>query len=61
MTPQELKTKRRELGLTQQQLADKIGYTVRQVNKYENDWIDIPQVVEMAINSLKGRGGSLHR
>lgn len=52
MTPQELKTKRLALGLTQQQLADKIGYTVRQVNKYEAGRVNIPRVVELAINSL---------
>ena len=53
MTPQELKARRQDLRLTQQQLADKIGYTVRQINKYEGDWANIPQVVELAVNSLK--------
>ena len=53
MTPQELKTKRQDLGLTQQQLADKIGYTVRQINAYEAGTAEIQKVVELAVGSLK--------
>lgn len=49
MTPQELKTKRLALNLTQQQLADKIGYTVRQINKYEAGRAEIPRVIELAM------------
>lgn len=52
MTPDELKTKRLALGLTQEQLAHKIGYTVRQINKYEAGKAKIPQIVKVAIGAL---------
>jgi len=53
MTPRQLKTKRQALGITQQQLADKLCYTVRQINRYETGAAEIPRIAELAINSLK--------
>jgi len=53
MTPDELKTKRQAIGLTQEQLAVAIGYTVRQINRYETGAAEIPKIAELAINSLE--------
>lgn len=52
MTPVELTTKRRDLGLTQAQLAKALGLDVRTIVRYENDWTPIPVAVAYMIERM---------
>ena len=52
MTPKQLKAIRKRLGMTQTALAEAIGYTMRQVGKYELGQAGIPRVVELAVEYL---------
>ncbi len=53
MRPRELKKIRNDLGLTQQQLAQKLGTTRMTVTRYECGTRRIPGVVEIALAQLR--------
>lgn len=48
----ELRKMRQALGLSQEQLAEKLGYTRRSVIRYEDGSSPVPSVVEMALKQL---------
>ena len=50
MTPEEFKAKRVAAGLTQEQLAEKMGCGARTIRNYENDTGALP---ERAVKMLK--------
>lgn len=52
MSPQELKARRRKLGLTQVQLAGKLGLTRDAIAKMEAGQRPIVLITEMAIEHL---------
>lgn len=47
MTPEALREWRRVRGLTQQQLADRIGLLPRQIQRYEAGTTKIPKLLEI--------------
>ena len=47
---------RQALGLSQEQLAEKLGYTRRSVIRYEDGSSPVPSVVEMALKQLADAG-----
>jgi len=53
----ELKKTRQALGLSQEQLAEKLGYTRRSVIRYEDGSSPVPSVVEMALKQLANPPG----
>lgn len=53
MTPAELKEARQSLGLTQTQLAEKLGVTLRAVQHYEGGSRQIPEPTARLIALLK--------
>jgi len=53
----EFKQLRQALGLSQEQLAAKLGYTRRSVIRYEDGSSPIPAVVEMALQQLASPPG----
>ncbi len=53
----ELKKMRQTLGLSQEQLAEKLGYTRRSVIRYEDGSSPVPAVVEMALKQLADAPG----
>lgn len=53
MTPTELKQKRERLGLTQEQLGQKLGYSKRAVSSWEQGWRKVTPRVEKAIEMLE--------
>ena len=52
MTPQAFRAARADLGLTQKQLANKIGYTWQMISLYENGHQPVPKVVRLALQAL---------
>jgi transcriptional regulator with XRE-family HTH domain len=48
----ELKEKRKKLGLTQTQLADKVGVAMRTVQNWEKETNKIPKSTELLIDDL---------
>lgn len=55
-TPQELRSARHKLGLTQAQLGNKLGLSIRTMIAYEMGERDKPKTVELAIRALKKEG-----
>ncbi len=55
MTPEQFKQIRKELGWTQQRLADELGMSRRQIGNYEQGTSPIPKVVSLAIAWLTMR------
>jgi transcriptional regulator with XRE-family HTH domain len=53
MSPQELRSKREFMNLTQKQLADRFCITERTIRNYETGATDIPRTVEMALSALE--------
>ena len=47
-----IRLRKNNLKLTQKQLADKLGYTVRQVGKFERGESPIPRRTRLALASL---------
>lgn len=52
MTPTEFAAARMAMGMNQGQLANALGVTVRQVNRYENGQSAIPNPVVIALDHL---------
>jgi DNA-binding XRE family transcriptional regulator len=48
----ELKEKRKKLGLTQTELAEKVGVAMRTVQNWEKETNKIPKSTELLINDL---------
>lgn len=57
MTGQTLKDIRQELGLTQQELAERVGYTVKAIQNYEAERQPITKALELHVLDLM----TLHR
>lgn len=57
MRGDELRKMRQALGLSQEELAEKLGYTRRSVIRYEDGSSPIPAVVEMALKHLANPPG----
>jgi transcriptional regulator with XRE-family HTH domain len=53
VTPDELRRKRERLGMTQAELAKRLGVTKSTVLRYENGRITIPKMLDMAIRDLE--------
>lgn len=53
VTADELKRKRERLGMTQAELAKRLGITKITVLRYENGQTDIPRVVELAMKEIE--------
>jgi transcriptional regulator with XRE-family HTH domain len=49
MTPAELKAYRISHGLTQQQLADKVGVNQAQISRWESSKYSVPMMAEILI------------
>lgn len=60
MTPTDLRTARKTLGLTQKQLAEALGLTRISITRYEAGRA-IPLYIELAIRELLRSGGPDHR
>ena len=54
MTRQQLRNHRRQLGLTQAQLAGTLGVTIRRVRNWERGRSPISRLVELAMRSVSG-------
>lgn len=52
MTPAQFTAARLAMGMNQGQLAEALGITVRQVNRYENGHSAIPKPVTIALDHL---------
>jgi len=52
LTPAEFTAARRAMGMDQGQLANALGLTVRQINRYENGHSAIPKPVTIALVHL---------
>ena len=52
MTSLEFKAMRKDLGLSQEQLADLIGYSRQQVINWEKGKYDVPRVVTLCMTLL---------
>lgn len=53
MAPEELKRKRERLGLTQAELAKRLGIAKLTVLRYENGQTPIPRIVELALKEIE--------
>lgn len=53
MAPEELKRKREMLGLTQAELAKRLGIAKLTVLRYENGQTPIPRIVELALKEIE--------
>jgi transcriptional regulator with XRE-family HTH domain len=53
VTADELKRKRERLGLTQAELAKRLGITKITILRYENGQTEIPRVVELAMKEIE--------
>ena len=53
VTADELKRKRERLGLTQAELAKRLGITKITILRYENGQTKIPRVVELAMKEIE--------
>lgn len=52
MNAKEFKRKRMSLGLTQAGLAEMLGVSANTVSRYETGLMDIPKVVELALETV---------
>ena len=52
MTGPDLREARQSLGLTQQELADRLGVSRASVNRWETGAWPVPQMVTMAVSVL---------
>lgn len=57
MTPEELKAKRLELGLTQTQLGERLGVTLRAVQYYEAGQRPISRTIELLLGVISNPHG----
>ncbi len=57
MTPEQIKEERSRLGLTINQMADRLGVTPRAVSYYESGQRAIPLPIEKLIKLQKERSG----
>lgn len=53
MTGGDLKRIRDHLAMTQEELAKRLGVTRATVNRWEQERVDIPEVVELAIKEVQ--------
>jgi DNA-binding transcriptional regulator YiaG len=52
MTPQQLRSLRRKLGLSQRGLAELLDYDLRTIQRWEGGETPIPKVVELALKNV---------
>jgi DNA-binding transcriptional regulator YiaG len=52
MTPQQLRSLRRKLGLSQRGLAELLDYDLRTIQRWEAGDMPIPKVVELALKNV---------
>ena len=52
MTPQQLRSLRRKLGLSQRGLAGLLDYDLRTIQRWEAGDMPIPKVVELALKNV---------
>lgn len=52
MTPETFKTLRKQLGHSQQKMADALGISVRSVNAYERGVEEVPHRVALSCSAL---------
>lgn len=52
MTSDEFHAARKRLGMTQAELAARIGYGKRQVEAYERGEVEIPIIVDLGVTTL---------
>jgi transcriptional regulator with XRE-family HTH domain len=53
MTPEQFRTIRKELGLTQAQLAERLGLNVLSVKRYESGDRTISKTVELLLECIQ--------
>ena len=53
MTARELKDKRAELGMTQDELAKRLRINWRTVARYESGEVNIPHILWLALSEIK--------
>ncbi|MBI4266467.1 MAG: helix-turn-helix transcriptional regulator [Acidobacteria bacterium] len=62
MTGRELRKQRLLLGLTQGELADRLGMSRNTITRYERGFLPkIPKYVELAIQALQAESRSVNR
>jgi transcriptional regulator with XRE-family HTH domain len=58
MTPQELRAAREAMGITQQELADKLGVGQGTISRWEAGERQPPPLLDLALERLQGRDWS---
>lgn len=53
MTPEKLKIRRRELGISQRELAQELDLSAQQISNYETGRQSIPKVFDLALGQLR--------
>ena len=53
MTGKELRKKRKDLKLTQEKLAKKLGVTANTVARWEREEVPFPDYLELAMNAIE--------
>ena len=53
MNGTELKAIRKKLGISQEELSELLGYTMRRVGNWERGDYDVPRVVELVMKLLE--------
>jgi transcriptional regulator with XRE-family HTH domain len=61
MTPEELKTWRKQEGYTQQRLADALGVTKVTVGRWETGVRHIPSFLALTLRALELEGGEISK
>jgi len=59
MTPDDLRTLRKRLGLTQAELAERLRNSERSIRRYEDGERDIPGPVQVAVEAMLREAGHL--